>query len=250
MATTIEKDRIPDNIQFPDGLNLTTPGVALRDAAPERTTEGASPPSDLALWQQYKVIFDQAEWLNFSVRIGENRTSVGCSRIPISVEAKSVRSVPPDVEESLSCEELVATIRSALSLQMKELAELLGVERPTVYSWLNSRNSPQPANRDRFHTLYRLAQQWNKMSNIPLGKALHVPDENGRTLFDLLRQPEISEENVIRRFRRMARTIADKHKKSQTTVRRLARKHGIDLARVREAQDDIDLETGKRIDAE
>jgi hypothetical protein len=134
---------------------------------------------------------------------------------------------------------------------MKELAEAVGVERPTIYSWINEQNLPQSANRQRLHAIYRLAQQWNRLSKQPLGKALHwVDTEEGCSVFDLLRQPSIPAAAVVDRFRAFANAAQSAPRKKSASVRQLAEKHGIDLSRTRDSQDEIDLETGKRIGAD
>jgi len=165
----------------------------------------------------------------------------------IFTTAESSPSAAPREEgtQSPSYEDQIALIRSALSLQIKELAEAVGVKRPTVYSWINDENSPQATNRDRLHAIYRLAQQWSRLSSSPLGKALHDVDEQGISVFDFLRKPTISSASIIGRFRTLVTAQQAQPRTASTSVRELARQHDIDLSRVADRQDDIDIETGK-----
>jgi transcriptional regulator with XRE-family HTH domain len=144
----------------------------------------------------------------------------------------------------------VATIRSALSLQIKELAEAVHVERPTVYSWINGRNTPQPSNRERLHAIFHLAQRWTQLTNKPLGKALHAVGTESKSLFTLMREDPIPTVLLRERFRATARAVDREPSEDPTSVRQLASKHNFDLSRVADRQDDIDLETGKRIFAD
>lgn len=241
----------------PSGLNVygyqnsTSPGVALAAAEIARTGNGLTAEVDLPVWQQNQVLSGMEEDLNLASLFGEGeRTGSASVAVRTFVESRLTERLSSRIENFPSIEGQIATIRSALSLQMKELAEVIGVERPTVYSWLNGNNSPQPTNRDRLHTVYRLARRWNDRSNTPVGKDRHLPDDDGCTLFDLLRGPTIQVGKIIERLDALAETAARAAAKDKTSIRELARKHGIDLTRVRDAWDDIDLETGKRIDPE
>ncbi len=68
----------------------------------------------------------------------------------------------------------VAAIRSAPSLQIKELATVIGVSRPTIYSWLRDEEKPQPQNRKRIAHLLKFANAWNSMSKVPIGSMVPI----------------------------------------------------------------------------
>ena len=250
MPATEERNRMFGPPEYYGDSRSTNPGVALALALVDRTDIGAQSSADLATWDQIRVLDAQTEWLNFLRHAMHDRTGNNVFYIVTTAESRSNQPVQDERSEFPSFKTQIATIRSALSLQMKELAEAVGVERPTVYSWINDQNTPQPANRQRLHAIYRLAEQWNKLTNTPLGKALHHVDTEGRSLFDLLRDSPIPTSTIHNRLRVMAQAAKSASPTNSTSVRELARKHNIDLSRVGDSQDDIDLETGKRIDAD
>jgi len=250
MFATEERNRSFELPEYYADSGSTNPGVAFVDALPDRTDIGASTSGELAVWEQFRMLLAQTEWLNMPRRVIHDRAGNNVVFIVTAAESRSSQPVPDEQSEFPSFKTQIAAIRSALSLQMKELAEAVGVERPTVYSWINDQNSPQPTNRQRLHAIYRLAEQWNKLTSKPLGKALHHVDTEGRSLFDLLREAPIPKSTIVDRLRVIAQAAKTAPQTSPTSVRELARKHNIDLNRVVDNQDVIDLETGKRIDAD
>ena len=144
-----------------------------------------------------------------------------------------------------SVPEQIAFVRGALSLQMNELARAMGVERPTVYSWLNERNLPRDANRRRLVDLYRIAWHWTRLSPLPLAEKLHEVDMRGISVLSLLAETPLPIELLQDRFDEAAKRGVSKKRSSHPSARESALRHKIDLARVGDRQDDIDLETGK-----
>jgi DNA-binding transcriptional regulator YiaG len=85
--------------------------------------------------------------------------------------------------------ELVANIREIFSINMSDLAAILGVTRPTVYAWLEGQE-PKPEAVIHIQRLSRTADEVKK-ANIPrLDKLMHRPILDGRSLFDLLKADE------------------------------------------------------------
>jgi len=250
MPATEERNRVFGPPEYYGDPRSTNPGVALAVALVDRTDLGAQSSADLATWDQIRLLIARTEWLNYPRYAMRDQTGNNVFYIVTRAESSSSQPVPDERSEFPSFKTQIATIRSALSLQMKELAEAVGVERPTVYSWIKDQNTPQPTNRQRLHAIYRLAEQWNKLISTPLGKALHYVDTEGRSLFDLLRDSPIPTSTIHNRLRLVAQTLKSGPPVNSTSVRELARKHSIDLSRVADSQDDIDLETGKRIDAD
>ncbi len=154
-----------------------------------------------------------------------------------SYEARSGRPLP----------DIVAEIRSALSLQVKELAEILQVERPTIYAWIKGSSSPQKQNRSRLRQVSHLAGEWNHLSNRPIGQAIRETDDAGRTIVDYMREDAIPADLIRSRFRLIAQAAKQQAAGRKPSVRDLAEKHGIDLSKLRDQQDQIDIITGKRV---
>jgi len=246
MSTVLEQDE--DLRRKPIGYaGGTNPGVAEDPLPLERTGIGTSALSSLASWEQLGVVLGYTRWLNIASHWFYLGSGSNYSVVPTTAEARSERPHEEALSLGPCLEDQIALIRSSLSLQVKELAQAVAVERPTVYSWINAERTPQPANRERLHTLYRLAQYWNRLSDLPLGKALHELDPDGRTIFDYLRDDRIPVPVLRERLRAASESAALSAAPPATSVRALAKKHGIDLRRIKERNDELDLETGKRI---
>lgn len=71
-----------------------------------------------------------------------------------AVEAKVMNFAPAG--------ELIERIKEGWSLNMTELAELLGVQRPTLYNWLNGKTSPDSNLQKHLQTLAATAADWQE----------------------------------------------------------------------------------------
>ena len=67
------------------------------------------------------------------------------------------------VSERRPVSELVGTIRSAFHLSVTDLALVLRVKRPTIYSWLKENPELRPENEKRLHFMASLADEWLKL---------------------------------------------------------------------------------------
>lgn len=66
---------------------------------------------------------------------------------------------PPDV---VPMAELINTIKHGWSLNMTELAELMGVTRPTLYNWLKGKGAPDAKLQKQLQTLAAAAVDWKE----------------------------------------------------------------------------------------
>jgi len=148
-------------------------------------------------------------------------------------------------------DEVVADIRSALSLQIKELAEILGVQRPTIYSWLQGNQKPQEHNRDRLIQLQRVAAIWNGFNHLPLGKAVREKlNSDGKSLVDFLKQESLDIVAIESHMRAMSDQLSKQilaPSEQKKSVRELATIAGQNLSLVGDQQMVIDVMTGKRV---
>lgn len=235
--------------------NSTSPGIALVQTYANRTGTGAGDFTFVDPWEQQRFVFEQAKHLDL-ISQGIYQGSGGNFVVfAVKTEARSPEPAEDPAVAFSDLEEQIATLKSSLSLQVKELAQILGVERPTIYSWINGRTPPRPASREKLVALYRLAQQWNRLATSPLGSALHEADEEGTTLFHLLGNPRLPARRVTNRLNAIAqaRKSAEQQASSnrpKVTLRDLTKKHGMDLDAAADQQDELDLETGKRISPE
>jgi transcriptional regulator with XRE-family HTH domain len=181
--------------------------------------------------------------------------SILCGSGGDSVVAKLIKpgdSESDDNEKTialLSHKEMISTIRSALSLQIKELAEILRVQRPTVYSWINDEVEPSAGNRERLQQIYRIASKWRRLCNLPAERLIRSAGTDGHSILELLKADEINEDDVVSRLRglaaqrRMMKAEADKRR---PTAEAIALQHGLSPDDVSDQQHLIDAATGKR----
>lgn len=61
--------------------------------------------------------------------------------------------------------DLIASIKEGLRLNMTEIAEVLGVTRPTVYNWIKGKNPPDTKTLHRLQTLSATADFWKQVAS-------------------------------------------------------------------------------------
>lgn len=91
-----------------------------------------------------------------------------------------------DADRMLDAQEKLAGIRRYLSLTVSDLARVLRVGRPTVYSWLHDEASLRAEHAHRLEAMYKIAREWRTMSTKPVGSYLKAPTASGDTLLTLL----------------------------------------------------------------
>lgn len=145
--------------------------------------------------------------------------------------------------------ELIATIRSSLSLQIKELAEILRIQRPTVYSWIKDEVEPSATNRDRLQQLYRIALKWKRLCNLPAERLIRSAGADGHSVLDLLKADEINDAKVMSRIESLARARLKMKREAdekRPTADAIAQRFGLATDDISDQQDLIDAGTGKR----
>jgi hypothetical protein len=230
----------------------STPGIAYPDVSSDST--GLSDEFDeLSTWRQKELCRELTNKLHRLLR--DNYVSAIGSNECIDIVA--IISMPPtgklksrQIESTLSIPKLIAGIRASLSLQIKEIAEMLQVERPTIYAWIKDKSKPHKQNRERLNQLYYLAKQWDNISNNPIGKAIHDIVYDGRSLFDYLKESNIQKGIVLSCFAAIKHAAVESAQRNNGQIKKsvaeLAREHGIDLSHVHDQEEQIDVLTGKR----
>jgi transcriptional regulator with XRE-family HTH domain len=71
-----------------------------------------------------------------------------------------------DTEPSLKAGDFLTQIKQGWQFNITELAEVLGVVRPTVYSWMNGKTSPNAEMFQRLQVIAAAARVWNAHTNI------------------------------------------------------------------------------------
>jgi hypothetical protein len=114
------------------------------------------------------------------------------SWIPGMVFGIPVRRAREIREVSLDLPHRIGAIKQSLSLNMTQLARVLGVERPTVYSWIGGISLPQANNEERLVKLYSIARDWRRASSAPVGEYLSRSFDDGRSLLDWLSDADLN----------------------------------------------------------
>lgn len=83
-------------------------------------------------------------------------------------------------------DDLIAEVRSGLSLNVTQFARVCLVERPTIYAWTCGSSMPREANYRRLRALWGLASLWLQKTGRPLGSLKLVEVLDGQDLLALL----------------------------------------------------------------
>jgi len=139
----------------------------------------------------------------------------------------------------------VADIRSMLSLSITELSAILDVKRPTIYSWLRGDSQPHPRNLERIALLHQISQRWDELSGRPLRRHLrHAFDENGTTLFGLLKSDDLEFDEIEKHLLALAKLPAAQKPPS---MKELSAKRGLSTEAHPDAELIRDIESGRRL---
>lgn len=134
------------------------------------------------------------------------------SAVPASRPASSARSTEQAVrgDTPRAAASLVAQIRSALSLNISELARVFGVERPTVYGWTKGETEPREKEKlERLHAVYGVAKQWEQFGLGELGSWRQVPMVREQSILGLLQALSSAELTSSRDLRAALVAVAE-----------------------------------------
>ena len=121
------------------------------------------------------------------------------SIMEIAIRADFARSLwrkRSDPTRAVPLRDRLVAVKAGLGLSTKELAEVLGCARATVYLWLDPNYQGQVNDEamERLAALERLTKTWNAFGVGALGARLHgmaLEAEAGRSLFALLKEAPI-----------------------------------------------------------
>jgi hypothetical protein len=146
------------------------------------------------------------------------------SSVPTGALAVLQRTNTSDREHGVrTVSDDVATIKAAFGLSVSQLAEVLKVKRPTIYSWIDSDQAPdslRKANRDRLSELCGFAKAWNEVIHVPPGKYLTANLGDNSNLFQLLRAMPLDHQ-AIRQAISAIREVMSKGDRAQAFSQRL-----------------------------
>jgi transcriptional regulator with XRE-family HTH domain len=148
------------------------------------------------------------------------------------------------IDHAQPTSEVVNAIRSAFGLSVTDLAAVLGVERPTIYSWLKDQSVPSASRLDRMGLVLRLADTWTGMAGAGVSPALTSTVTTGVDLLTALREPKLWEVEIAGNLRAQATAARNgAHGKKLIAV---PRGHGADLR----SRADFDVATGRPLGPE
>lgn len=128
----------------------------------------------------------------------------------------TVEYVPVTASEAKG---ILASISAAFGLSTKDEAEILHIERQTIYAWVRGENDPSDENGRRLRAVSGFAKEWNKLCNLPARKFLRAEMENGKTLFSELCKEEFDPDLIRQLMREVASLVrkADEQNKKRHT---------------------------------
>jgi DNA-binding XRE family transcriptional regulator len=98
-------------------------------------------------------------------------------------------SQAPQTSTVQSAPELVNDVQSHLGLNVSQIAEIVGVSRPTIYNWKKGKEEPNEANIARLMRLKKLIEGVPSDYATYLGKFLKRTLPSGQTLAEILSDP-------------------------------------------------------------
>jgi hypothetical protein len=221
--------------------------------APRREYTSVNASSYLQEWlalSETKWIFDYDENISSEPNHESHSLLTYSSReslIPKRIELRSEIHSEPVVTTT---EDQITLILSVLSLRVTELASVMDVQRPTIYSWLQGEFLPQHDKKIRLGSIYELAAKWRSLSTSSLGKAVRDAEFEGTNILSLLKQKKIDHKKVIRCFEGLVAST----KQSPRNVRRKGlvadalRRRGIDPTQVKSNNAELNAISGRRFD--
>lgn len=141
---------------------------------------------------------------------------------------------------------LVAKIQSIFSLNISEVASVLGVQRPTIYSWVNGDSIPHSSNYKRLQDLYTLAEVVQTNFGTKLGKLQKNKNIDGLTLIELLSYERVNQEQIITHIKSLVK-MSDQQKLRIRSFREMAKAANRGVAENPDSEKIIDHLTGKRV---
>ena len=83
-------------------------------------------------------------------------------------------------------------IRTWLGLNLSQTAQVLNVQRPTIYKWLGGR-VPRAANQKRITEIYELAEYWSHLDTRPMAADSRRQIQGDSSIVDMMSAPELDE---------------------------------------------------------
>lgn len=118
----------------------------------------------------------------------------------------------------ISVVDQLSQIKQSMGINILEMAAILHVSRPTIYEWLASKEEIKlkKQHRERLNNIYEISKLWSLKNLGVLGANLHKPlGDTGLTLFDMLKNDEISQNSIMKVLENIAQIVVTKRKKNK-----------------------------------
>jgi|SRR5271157_1787100 len=119
---------------------------------------------------------------------------------PIAIPIVRLADGNFDSDRMLDAHEKLAGIRRYLSMSVTDMAKVLHVRRPTIYSWLRNEPSLRADHSRRLEAVYNKAREWRSISSKPVGEHLDRPITPGPSLLSLLCAKTLDDAAIASRF--------------------------------------------------
>jgi len=136
------------------------------------------------------------EGLNSFVGTGGGLEYILSAAGAMRLSGSSASVVVDYLDDEKPTSEILNVIRSVFALSVTDLAGVLGVERPTIYSWLKDQSTPSKARADRLGQVLRLADVWVSLAGSESKPSLKARGVGETTLLDALKAKELDQANI------------------------------------------------------
>ena len=159
--------------------------------------------------EQYRTKRFQSDYSKRKITISKNSVQVGelinWQEISRSYPTIIDRAEPLPHVISLNLSSIIAVIKTAFGITIKDMAKIFRVERQTIYAWMGEENQPHESNRERLENIKELADYWLSKSKLTLQKPFYLKGNNSCSLFDLLCKDVIPMEDIKQRLDSISR---------------------------------------------
>jgi DNA-binding transcriptional regulator YiaG len=128
-----------------------------------------------------------------------------------------------------SLAERVSEIKAAFGLSISQLAQVLQVQRQTIYDWMDEEapRQVQGQNRERLTAIQKLATQWNVLCRWPAGKGIATYEVEGSNLLALLADDVLDNKRINKAMRDLSEHVtAEWQRWEERSVGEQARRRG------------------------
>jgi DNA-binding XRE family transcriptional regulator len=143
------------------------------------------------------------------------------------------QATPKAAPVAQSLADRISEIKAAFGLTVSQLAQVIQVQRQTIYDWMDEDHPPQVQGhkRERLAAIQRWAIQWNALCPWPAGKGVASYAVEGNTLLDLLAADVLDEARLATVLRGLSEQVkAEWRRKEERSLANRLRARGFQPA--------------------